>query len=259
MVGGRVAQLIVLMHAPVLGPASWQPVAGELTRRGHAVVVPALTEFTGDGPPYAPRLIGLWAGQVQAAASRLPGGRADRIVLAPHSGAGVFAPHVAAAIRPGEIVTVYADAGLPGRSGAGRVVDAEFLPYLQQIASRGVVPPWQDWWPADEESELFADEAVRAAVLADARPLPLAFFEELLPPLPRPRPAGPSAYLLFSAGYQQEAAEARRRGWPVTELAGDHLHMLSSPASVAAAITGLADQAAGQAASPVGTRPAAAP
>jgi hypothetical protein len=241
-----VAQLIVLMHAPALGPASWRPAAGELTRSGQAVAVPSLDGFTRGGPPYAPRLIGLCADQIRAAAGQLPEGRPDRIVLVPHSGAGVLARHVAAAAAASDVVIVYADAGLPGRAGPDRVADAEFLPHLQEIASNGVVPPWPQWWPGEDLSGLFPGEAARAAVLAEARPLPLAFFVEVLPPLPPGRPPGAAAYLLFSAGYRQEAAEARRRGWPVTELPGEHLHMLASPAGVAAAITALAVRAAGQ-------------
>jgi hypothetical protein len=34
-----------------------------------------------------------------------------------------------------------------------------------------------------------------------------------------------------------------RPGWPVRDLPGGHLHMLASPGEVAAAITGLAEQA----------------
>jgi hypothetical protein len=42
----KVAKLIALVHAPVLGPASWQPASGELSRAGHQVAVPALAGFT---------------------------------------------------------------------------------------------------------------------------------------------------------------------------------------------------------------------
>jgi hypothetical protein len=44
------APLIALIHAPVLGPRSWLPVADELSRAGNEVVVPALAGFT-DGAP----------------------------------------------------------------------------------------------------------------------------------------------------------------------------------------------------------------
>jgi hypothetical protein len=226
------------VHAPVLGPASWQPVGAELSAAGHRVVVPSLTGFPAGGPPYAPSLIRLFAQQLDFAA-------ADRVVLVVHSGAGPFAAHLAAAVRSDQVAVVFADAGLPGRSGAAPVVNAAFLPYLREMAADGTVPPWPQWWPDADPAELFPSDAARAAVLADARPLPLAFFEESLPSAPGRRPLRDASYLLFSAGYQDDADEARQRGWPVTELAGSHLHMLVSPAEVAAAITGLASGAPG--------------
>jgi hypothetical protein len=225
------------VHAPVLGPASWQPVSAELSRAGYRVVVPALTGFPAGGPPYAPGLIRLFAEQIEVVA-------ADRVVLVVHSGAGPFAAHLAAAVRSDQVAVVFADAGLPGESGAAPVVNAGFLPYLREIATDGMVPPWPEWWPTADPAELYPSDAARAAVLADARPLPLAFFEERLPSAPGSRPLHDASYLLFSAGYQDDADEARQRGWPVTELAGSHLHQLVSPAEVAAAITGLTSGAA---------------
>ena len=118
-------------------------------------------------------------------------------------------------------------------------MDAGFLPYLRQIARDGVVPPWPQWFPEADPAELYPTEAARAAVQADARPLPLSFFEETLPAVTGQAIAS-AGYLLFSEGYQQEAGQAGERGWPVTQLPGTHLHPLAAPADVAAAITGLA-------------------
>lgn len=97
------ADLLVLVPAPVLGPASWQPVAAELTAGG-ALVTPAA-------------------------------------------------------------------------GGPSPVVGGDFLPYLRQLARDGVVPAWPQWFPEADPAELYPSEAARAAVLADARPLPLSFFE----------------------------------------------------------------------------------
>jgi hypothetical protein len=238
----KVAKLIALVHAPVLGPASWQPASGELSRAGHQVAVPALAGFTSGGPPYAPRLVQLCAEQITQAAEQVEASRpgpAVQVTMVVHSGAGSFADQIAATLRTGSVAVIYADAGLPSQSGPSRVVDARFLPYLQDIASNGIVPPWHEWWPDADPAELFPNEAARAAVLASARPLPLAFFEETLPPTPQDRRPHRAGYLLFSDGYRPEADEARQRGWPVTELAGSHLHPLASPAQVAAAIAGL--------------------
>jgi hypothetical protein len=226
------AELFVLIHAPALGPASWAPVAGELARRGHQVLVPSLAGFTAGGPPYTPRLL-------ERARTQLPGRTADHAVLVVHSGAGVFAPYLAAGLAGGEAAVVFADAGLPADDGPGRVIEAEFLPFVRDMADGGVVPPWPQWWPAAELDPLFPDQATRERVSSEAVALPLAFFEEALPPRPAGWPPCRCAYLRFSEGYREPARRAAARGWPGRELPGGHLHMLIAPAAVAEAITSL--------------------
>lgn len=229
------APLVALVHAPVLGPRSWLPVAEQLTRAGNDVVVPALAGFTDDGAPYSPRLVRLAADPIRAA-------RSDHVVLVTHSGAGAFVPLIAAAVG-GEVVAVFADAALPRRSSGATVVDAEFLPHLRGLATAGVVPPWPRWWPEEDLSPLFPDEASRAAVCSEALSLPLEFFAEELPALPNGWPPCRAAYLAFSEPYRREADAAASAGWPVRSLPGGHLHMLVSPGAVATAITGLAEEA----------------
>jgi len=48
---------------------------------------------------------------------------------------------------------------------------------------------------------------------------------------------------LGPGSWRPVADELSRAGWPVRELPGEHLHMLVSPAEVAAAITSLAAEA----------------
>lgn len=230
------APVIVLVHSPTLGPASWRPVAAELTRAGHNVAVPSLAGFADDGPPYVPRLVRLAAGQVQA-------GLGDDIVLVTHSGAGAFVPHLVRAFAAGAATAVFADAALPRQAEPGTVVESEFLPFLRGLARDGPVPPWPRWWPGEDLSSLFPDEATRQAVSREAGSLPLAFFEEPLPVLPDGWPRCRAAYLDFSEPYRREARVATRAGWPVRELPGEHLHMLISPGEVATAITSLAAEA----------------
>lgn len=226
------SRLLVLVHAPVLGPASWLPVAGELSAAGHHVVVPSLTGFTADGPPYARRLAALAAEQVPARSE-------DTIVLVAHSGAGALVAQLSAAIGAVDVTAIFVDAALPGPAGAGPVLSGEFLPYLREIASGGLVPPWHQWWPGEDLSPLFPDEPTRRAVTSQARALPLAFFEEVLPPAAGNWPPRRAGYLLFSEAYRPQAEQAARLGWPVSEVPGQHLHMLVSPAEVAAAIADL--------------------
>lgn len=227
---------MILIHAPGLGPASWRPVATELTRAGHQVIVPSLTGFADGAPPYAPRLIRLAAAQV-------PAGPRDDVVVVVHSGAGVFAAHLAAAVTAAELTVVFADASLPRQAAPALVLDPGFLPFVRELASDGIVPPWHQWWPEDELAPLFPDGATRREVTAQSRPVPLAFFEETLPPLPGGWPPCRAAYLAFSESYRQAAEAAARAGWPVRELPGGHLHMLVDPGGVAAAITSLAAHA----------------
>ncbi|HEY3956145.1 MAG TPA: alpha/beta fold hydrolase [Streptosporangiaceae bacterium] len=229
------AELFVLMHSPVVGPATWAPVAEELTRRGHQVSVPALAGFTTGGPPFTPRLLRRAHAQIEQARTK-----AERLVLVVHSGAGAFAPYLAAGLAGAEVTVIFADAALPPEDGQGRVIDEAFLPFVRDLADGGLVPSWPQWWPAAELAPLFPDLATRERVSREAAPLPLAFFEEMLPPLPEEWRSCRCAFLRFSEGYQQPARQAAARGWPVRELPGDHLHMLVAPAAVAEAITSLA-------------------
>lgn len=228
------SRLIVLVHAPVIGPASWQPVAAKLASAGHAVVVPSLDGFSSGGPPYWHRLVALAARQV-------PAGPWDSAVLVTHSGAGAFAAHLSAALQVAEVTAVFADAGLPGSSGGGPAVDSGFLPYLRELAGDGLVPPWHQWWPDEDLSPLFGDQATRRAVTSEESALPVAYFEEVIPPAPHGWPPRRAGYLLFSEQYRPQAQEAERLGWPVIHTPGEHLHMLVRPAEVAAAIVTLAD------------------
>lgn len=229
------AELFVLVHAPVLGPASWAPVAEELARRDQRVCVPSLAGFTAGGPPYVPRLLQQARAQVQHA--HRP---AQRLVLVVHSGAGVFAPYLVAGLGGAGVTVIFADAGLPPEGGQGRVIDEEFLPFVRDRSDGGLVPPWPQWWPAAELDPLFPDQSTRERVSREAAALPLAFFTETLPPLPGGWRSCRCAFLRFSAGYQGPARQAAARGWPVEELPGGHLHMLVAPAAVAGAITSLA-------------------
>lgn len=226
------------MHAPVVGPASWAPVARELAGSGHRVTVPVLSGFWSDGPPYAQSL-------VRRAGRQLPEPGGEHIVIAVHSGAGVFAPYLAEAVLAsgadgGTVTVVFVDAAVPPQSGDVTVVDSDFLPVLRDMADDGVVPPWPLWWPQEVMAELIPDQETRRSVVAEAPALPLAFFEETLPAVPESWQSCRPAYLRLSAGYQQPASEAASRGWPVRELPGDHLHMCVEPAAVAAVLLDLA-------------------
>src|ERR1017187_9963392 len=90
----------------------------------------------------------------------------------------------------------------PLAGGPARVGDSAFLPFLRDMASGGMVPPWPQWWPDDVMSGLFPDEVTRRSVAREAHAMPLAFFEEVLPQIPGSWRSCHPAYLRFSEGYQ---------------------------------------------------------
>src|SRR5690348_11497751 len=99
--------LLLLVHSPLVGRATWDLVAAGLAGRGYPVSVPDLTSTVAAGPPYCSR-------QAEVIARSASGQPA---ILIGHSGAG---PLLAAA---GAIIVqvrgyIFVDAGLsiPGQS-----------------------------------------------------------------------------------------------------------------------------------------------
>jgi hypothetical protein len=220
----------VLVHSPLVGPATWQPVAAELRHLGFPVEVPALTPPIRLRPPYLPTAI------VEVVAAVRGSGHAgdDAVVLAGHSGAGPRLPAIGAALaRAGfpVVATVFVDAGLPLDGQTPReAAPPAFTDLLAALTDdHGRLPRWSDWWdPAPE---------LPAAVVAELEPVPAALFDEPLP-VPPAWAAARAAYLAFT--YDTEADDAESRGWPVERMAGDHLALVTDPAAVAAAIVRLA-------------------
>jgi pimeloyl-ACP methyl ester carboxylesterase len=223
---------LVLVHSPLVGPATWAGVAGILGARGYQVGVPDLRPTVGAGPPYCSRQV-----EVIAAAARPASGP---VVLVGHSGAGALLGQVAR--RAGRPVRgyVFVDAGLPvhGRS-LMSAMPPELAAELRAMAGPdGWLPPWPKWWEADELAGLLPDREVRERFEADCPPLPLALFDEVHPPAPG-WDAIPGAYLLLSEGYEHSATDARARGWPVLERLSDHLAPVTDPVGVADAVADL--------------------
>lgn len=223
---GSMHPTVVLVHSPSVGPLTWTPVAARLaTDPGWPAIVPSLLDVADAGPPFWPRVVEL----VTAAMADLPAGTPT--VLIAHSNAGLFLPAVVhAAPRPVQ-ACLFVDAGLPARVGPTPMAPPEFLDHLRGMAIDGRLPPWTDWWGEDEIAPMFPDAPTRTAVSAEQPRLPLAYYEQRVPV-----PAGwddrPCGYLVFGEPYHEAAAEAARRGWPVVEVPGRHLHQIVDPETV---------------------------
>jgi hypothetical protein len=229
-----VEPLFVLVHSPSVGPATWAPVAAELTRRGYDAVVPSLLHVGEGDPPVWPRV-------AAGVADALAGVPADRpVVLAAHSNAGLFVPVIRAAVHQPVAASVFVDAGLPAREGATPVAEAEFLDFLRGLAGPdGRLPRWTDWWGDEDLSPLFPDEQTRRVVTEEQPRLPLSYYEQAVP-VPDGWADHPCAYLMFGPAYEDAAAEARARGWPVRHLPGEHLHQIVDPVAVTDELVALA-------------------
>jgi hypothetical protein len=99
----------------------------------------------------------------------------------------------------------------------------------------GVLPPWTQWWEADDLTGLFPSDEVRRDIERTQPRLPLSYFTARLP-VPQGWAEKPSAYLAFGDTYADEVALALAHRWPVSVLPGGHLQMLHDPAGVGAEI-----------------------
>lgn len=216
----------VLVHSLVLGPRTWHPVSERLTAAGHACVVPDLRGVATAEPPFWPYV----AQTVAAAMDRLPAGRP--VVLVVHSNAGRLAPVlVDKASRP-VCGCVFVDAALPAPTGPTPMATTARLDELRGMAVAGRLPPWTQWWSEHDVTRLFPDPQTQAAIIADQPRLPLAYYDQEIQTPIGWNDGVACGYLLFGPPYDDQAADAVRRGWLVEREPGLHLHQIVAPDSI---------------------------
>ena len=212
--------VLLLVPSPLLGPATWRPVAWWLSGAGHNVEVVDLGAV-----PRSPASV--FDAVVRAADDR-------PVVLVPHSNAGLYVPHLLTLLDVR--ATVYVDAALAGTGSETPLAPAGLLSSLSAlVADDGLLPVWTRWWDPDTVTDLFPDAATRAGVEAEQVRLPLGYFCEQVPS-PSGWTATPSAYLAFGDTYAAELEQAVDWGWSTATMAGGHLHAVCDPAAVGGAI-----------------------
>lgn len=231
----------VLVHSPIAGPGTWEPVADTLRDRHVATTVPELTD---DGsPPF-------WRQHtrcvVRAIAEDVEPGMP--LVLVAHSAAGQLLGVVGPVLRDaGYRVTaeILADAGLPpcGRSRLEQLDDElpELAAHVRSLLNDGLrFPAWTD----DDVAPLVPDEKRRNQLLAQLRPPPPSYWVEQIP-TSIGWPDAPVGALIFSHSYGPTVEAARDNGWPVRVLDTDnHLLPLADEERVADELLALADELA---------------
>lgn len=224
--------LLIAVHSPLAGPATWQPVA-QLLRSRFDVAVPSLHGIAAGPGPYARRFA------QEVTRNTHPG--ATEIVLVGHSGAGAYLPAIAEALDGRVIGAAFVDAQLP-RPGLSDF-DAsppDFREALTAMAQDGMLPPWNQWFAPEVMTELIPQAEQRKAFLAELHPIALAYFEEPAPDTPAWSEAR-CTYLQLSEGYREQADRAEALGWPTTRLDADHLAVLTDPGPVAEFLSGFVE------------------
>ncbi|HYI14279.1 MAG TPA: hypothetical protein VEX37_02735, partial [Thermomicrobiales bacterium] len=100
--------IFVMIHSPLVGPATWEPVRVELRRRGVQAAVPALRDESESDLPY-------WRQQVESVVTTLRGAPAGQpLVLVGHSGAGALLPALGWAVDATTVGGTGAVGAIPG-------------------------------------------------------------------------------------------------------------------------------------------------
>ncbi|MCK9486961.1 MAG: alpha/beta hydrolase [Dehalococcoidia bacterium] len=234
----------VLLHSPLLGPASWAPVREELDLLGFRAVAPRMEERLGSSGG-----VTAWRAYADAAAEAITDLGTDEVVLVPHSGAGPLVAAVADMSIAQVRAIVFVDAALPNhgwsRLDEMAAHDPGFARGIRADLEGGARFPA---WTSDELAPLVPDSDRREAMLAEVQPRGLDFFTE---PIPAPNwpPSGEDgsaarcAYLHLSSPYVHAAREAEALGWQVGRIEAGHFHGLVNPEVMASVISRLAEGA----------------
>jgi hypothetical protein len=208
----------LLVHPPLLGPAVMAPLAAALRHRGASVAVPDLRATVAEAVGWPER----WVAAAAAA------GSADGVIG--FSGAGLTLPAVAAAVGARRVVWV--DAVVPATAGV-TVPDDEIRALVAGLVRNGRIPAWTTWWGPDALVDLVPHALRREAIEAEGHELPADFYDVAVP-VPDRWPEDGARYVQLSAAYDDAAAEARRRGWPVVGGSSmAHLDVANHPILVA--------------------------
>jgi hypothetical protein len=216
----------ILVHSPLVGPMTWSWVATDLERRGHRVVVPSLKEAA----------IACWERCVEEVVREVP---SEAGVLVAHSGAGPLLPVIADRLSPPPRRLVFVDATVPPASGTSSLAPEEFLDDIRGLAQEGILPRWSEWFGVGAMEGLVPDDSTRATLVADMPQLPVSYFDGKVP-MPQRWANVEGAYVLLSEPYRQDAARAATFGWPVRELLGGHLDIVTRAREVSDVLVELA-------------------
>lgn len=217
----------VLLHSPLVGPFTWEPVQKVLVEQSFQAMVPAVWDDPDSNLPF-------WQQHADSVAkdiAQLPA--QQKTVLVAHSGAGPLLPAIRQQLNHAIFSYVFVDAGIP-RAGLSRLdlmklENSEGAEQFHQSLLQGeVFPPWTE----NDLKEIIPDAESRQKLVDEIRPRSLPFFTEPIP-VQAGWPDAPCIYMKFSEAYEWDATQAKQAGWPVYAIDAGHFHMLVDPIAVA--------------------------
>jgi hypothetical protein len=214
----------LLLHSPLVGPTTWKWVAQELRSLGFEVEIPIVSpSATSRG----------WEKVVEEIVTQIP--VESGLAFVAHSGAGPLLPTIVERSNALAPSMVFVDAGLPAIATNTPLMPEQFLERLATIAEEGWLPPWSEWFGPNVMASLVPDADKRELIEIELPRITLDYLAGVIPPVQK-WPADRNGYVLLSDGYVDDAEEARHRGWPVEELLGQHLDLITRAPEVALAI-----------------------
>jgi hypothetical protein len=230
--------VIVLVHSPLIGPASWGAVPATFGALGIDVVTVDVRPASNGDPP------GTFISQASVAIGAALSAGTERVLLVGQHEAGPLLPHLGAAQQAaGRAVTGYVllNALLPkpyGARGANSMLDLiEAGDSGRADALRGLLldgvrfPNWQ----SADLAPLIDDTRYLDAVVADTYPRDLAWYAAPIPFVGE-WPNAPVTYIQSGPECAWEARQAGLRGWQVLGCGGGTFASINEPKQVVAAI-----------------------
>lgn len=193
-----------------------------LIERGHEVAVPDLRACLHDAPDVYEVVARLIANDA---------GRQATVVM--HSGAGALAPCIwGADNRLTRMIFLDALLPHPGLSWF-ETLPTMMADRLRAASADGFLPPWPGWWAKGVLEQLVPDIELRRTISAEARGVPLSYVMAKAPRVLGWEQSAVCNYVQLSDGYEEQAQAAAKMGLTVDRFHGNHLSMVSAPASVA--------------------------
>ena len=226
----------ILVAGPPVRASSWEPAAEALRAAGCHVQVPDVLAHHPSPPSW-----GDWNSRLLKLVTPAP-----HPILVGHSSASALVADVAARLPARAVIIV--DGDVPPPKGAAFPVRPALHDFIKGLAGPdGMLPVWSKWFTSDSTRaslvgiDILARDAAAFARFESGLPrMYVGWFDEAIELAEWDHiPAG---YIQTSAIYDHATAEAQRRGWPVVNLHGTHLHPTLQPEETANAILAMARQ-----------------